>query len=72
MRWMAAKRRQPDVAVPSGQTASGPANPSIMRCKLVGRQGFEPWTLGLKVRLSPYQHLPWFSVQALHVGVHWP
>ena len=25
---------------------------------VVGRQGFEPWTLGLKVRCTPYQHLP--------------
>ena len=25
---------------------------------MVGRLGFEPRTLGLKVRCSPYQHLP--------------
>ena len=37
---------------------------------MVSRQGFEPWTLGLKVRCAPYQHLPRFTVQARRVGVH--
>ena len=29
---------------------------------MVSRQGFEPWTLGLKVRCTPYQRLPQFTV----------